>query len=122
MAVVQIRFGASDADWHRLMLDHPLAEVRQTACELEVPDTYRASREPNYEEPLCRRGCFSPGELRFAKKLAEAARAKRRAKAEAFEAESEVRAIEREDSRRIARERVESATGEHKVIDPEDIE
>ncbi len=116
MPVVQVRFGSSSAEWHRLMYDHSLAEERLTACEKVIPDTYRASREPNYEEPLCRDGCFSPGELRIAKKLADAQRTKKRESAEAFEAESEARAVEREDSRRIQRERLEHATGEHRPI------
>jgi hypothetical protein len=98
VAVVQIRFG-NHAAWHRLMLDHALKDERMTACEKAIPDTYRATREPNYEEPLCRDGCFSPGEIRVAEKLAQAARVKRQAAADAYEAESDARAVEREDGR-----------------------
>lgn len=102
---MQVRFGKADAEWHRFALDHE-GETR-TACGKPIT-SYRASREPKYEEPLCRDGCFTPYELKLAVKRA----AEQKAAAQERATDSSESQLSKDIAESRARRRRESTKGE----------
>lgn len=108
-----MRFGRSDAEWHRIELEHPLRKDMtgiQTACGKDLGSKYFATREPKYEEPLCRDGCFTPHEIKLAKQIAATEHERDQQRRDDFDRASEERVKAREEMREKHRQRL---TGEH---------